>query len=110
MLTLLFALCAHAAILSSDVEKWEAEKQQQAPMQENYEPAPAPSGPTATRRTLCPDGKYISGDECHLCPDGTYNSTCELSPNGKYTGQTLCPDGTYVAGPMCRLGSDGKYY
>jgi len=22
---------------------------------------------------ICPDGSYVSGDECKLCPDGTYS-------------------------------------
>ena len=77
---------------------------------------------------MCPDGSYVSGNNCKLAPDGSYvggkkaklapdgtyvgGDKAKLTPSGTYVGGSkskLCPDGSYVAGTRCKLQPDGSY-
>lgn len=83
------------------------------------------SGSGSTR--LCPNGRYVYGDGCHLAPDGTYHGTWpqiapngryvggqpRLAPNGQYVGGAgsliMCPDRSIVVGRSCQLMPDRSY-
>ena len=52
-----------------------------------------------TAQTLCPDGTYVSGNECNMAPDGSYvGGEAQLAPDGSYVGgePKMAPDGSYT--------------
>ena len=66
----------------------------------------------AAAQTLCPDGTYVGGSECHLSPDGTYvGGEPHLAPDGSCVGgePSLAPDGGYV-GSKPQSATDDSYF